>query len=128
MPVIYDTTAINNRLQSVVNTIDAGPSNGVLRLLDNANNILSTLALAKPSGSPSGGVLTFNSLPLIDPSASRNGLAVSAIIEDSSGNVVISGLTVGTVASDIVLNSSAGNTFISVGATVALLSATITGH
>ena len=126
MSVIYPVTLINPRLQDVVNAIDAGPAAGVLRLLDSGGSTLSSLALAKPSGSVSGGILTFLGLSLIDPSAAASGTAAAARIEDSTGTTVISGLTVGTSSAfDIVLSPSAA---IVAGNTIAITQATITGH
>src|SRR3977135_308915 len=107
MSVIYPVTLLNTRLQDVVNAIDAGPAAGVLRLLNSGGSTLSSLALAKPSGSVGGGILTFLGLSLIDPAAAASGLATAARIEDSTGSTVISGLTVGTSSAfDIVLSPS----------------------
>ena len=128
MSVNYNTTTINTRLQAVVTAIDGGGSNGVLRILDGSNNILSSPALSRPCGFVTGGVLTFNSLPLVDPAASASGPAAAARIEDSAGNVIVSGLTVGLVGVDILISNGLGTTLISSGQTVAVTAATITGH
>ena len=126
MSVIYPVTLLNTRLQDVVNAIDAGPAAGVLRLLNSGGSTLSSLALAKPSGSVGGGILTFLGLSLVDPAAAASGLATAARIEDSTGSTVISGLTVGTSSAfDIVLSPSAA---IVAGNTIAITQATITGH
>lgn len=126
MSVVYTIPVINTRLQDVVNAIDAGPAAGVLRLLNSGGSTLSSLALAKPSGSVSGGILSFLGLSLVDPAAAASGLATAARIEDSTGTTIISGLTVGnTSASDIVLSPSAT---IVAGNTIAITQGTITGH
>lgn len=129
MPTIYPSSIINLRLQPVLNAIDGGPSNGVLRILDSGGNILSSITLTKPSGSISGGVIAFGGLPLVDDSASASGFATTARIENSVGNVVASGLTVGQgVGVDVVLSNGLGTTFITAGHSVSLTAATLTGH
>lgn len=127
MPVDYSQTVINNRLQQVVNAVDAGPSNGFLRLLDSGNNVVSSFQLSKPSMAVSGGVATFNGLSLIDPAAG-GGTAVLARVEDSTGTVVIRDLVVNNTASpapDIIISPT---NIIAAGQVVALTAATITGH
>ena len=125
MSVNYNTATITSRLQAVSNAIDGGGANGVLRLLDMSGNILSSLPLARPSGSVSGRVLTFNGLSLVDPAAAASGSATGARVEDSTGAIIISGLTVGaSTASDIVLSPTSA---IVSGQTVAIQQATITG-
>lgn len=126
MSVNYNVPTLNARLQSVVSQIDAGPSNGVLRLLDPLSNVLSSLPLAKPSGTVTGGIMTFNGLALVDPAAARSGTAATARIEDSNGNVIISGLTVsGLAGTDIVLAPTAA---ILAGQTISITNAQIIGH
>lgn len=126
MSVNYSLSVINNRLQQVVNAIDAGASNGFMRILDIGGNILSSLQLSRPSATITNGVLTFQGMSLIDPSAAGSGFATGARFEDSSGNVVISGLTVGSsVSADIQITPT--NQIIA-GETVAVTAATITGH
>lgn len=126
MSVNYPTTLINTRLQDVVTAIGAGGSAGLLKLLDSVGTTLSSMQLAQPCGTVSGGVLSFGGLSLIDPAASTSGTAAAARIEDSTGSTVISGLTVGiSSAFDIVLSPSA---VIVAGQTIAITQATITGH
>lgn len=128
MPALYPVSIINSRLQIVLNAIDGGPSNGFLKIFGGGHTLLSTIQLSRPSGTISGGVLTFSGLPLVDPAASASGTAISADIEDSTGSVVVSGLTVGVVDTDIFLSNGLGTTFISAGQSVAITAATITGH
>jgi hypothetical protein len=126
MSVIYPVSLINTRLQDVVTAIGAGGSPGVLRLLNSAGTTLSSLQLAQPCGSVAAGVLTFGGMSLIDPAAAASGTAAGARIEDSSGNTIISGLTVGTSSAfDIVLSPTAA---IVAGNTIAITQGTITGH
>jgi hypothetical protein len=126
VPVNYTQTVINNRLQQVVNAVDAN-GNGFLRLLNGSNGLVSSFQLQRPSMSVAGGVATFNGLSLIDPVA-VGGTAVGARVEDGIGNIVISGLVVNNTASpapDIILSPS---NIIAAGQAVALTAATITGH
>src|SRR5262249_6683336 len=125
MSVDYSLAVRNARLTAVLSAIDAGAGHGVLRLLNSVGGVLSSIALAKPSGSASGGVLRFLRLSLIDPAAAASGTAVGARIEDSTGATVIADLTVGTGGTDIVLSPT--NAIVA-GQTVAITAATITGN
>lgn len=125
MSVDYNIPTLTDRLQQVINHIDAGASNGWMRLLDAAGNALSSFQLARPMGVAFNGVLTFNGLSLIDPAAAASGEARGARVEDSSGIIVISGLLVNGPNPDIVLTPTAT---ITAGQTVAITAATITGN
>ena len=126
MSVNYTITMLTNRLQLVVNAIDAGATNGVLRLLSNGGTTLSSLSLARPCGVASLGVLTFSGMSLVDPAAAASDSATAARIEDGDGNIIVSGLTVGTGStSEIVMSPT---NFITAGQTVAITAATITGN
>jgi hypothetical protein len=127
MAVIYSTDAKNARLTGVVNTIDAGSGPGVLQIGTSAmGTVLAEITLADPSGTVSGGVLTFSGFPRSDSSANATGVAAAARIRDSNGNDVITGLTVGMTGSgaDIILET----TNIDTGEIVTLNSATITAN
>jgi hypothetical protein len=126
VPVDYSQAVINNRLQQVVNAVDAN-GHGVLRLLNSGNGIVSSFTLQVPSMTVAGGVATFNGLSLLDLGA-VGGTAVAARVEDGVGNIVISGLVVNNTASpppDIILSPT---NIIAAGQAVALSAATITGH
>jgi len=127
MSVIYSPTCINNRLQAVVTTIDAGAGNGKLILMAGSTPI-STITLQKPSGTVSGGILTFSGT-LTDPSAAGTGNVTTAQIQDSSGNLVVSGFTVGIPggSQDIIISNGLNSTLIQAGQSVQLLAAQITG-
>lgn len=127
MSITYSTTAINDRLLGVVAAIDAGGTNGSLKLLAGGTTI-STIQLAVPSGTVNGGILTFSGT-LLDPSAANTGSPTEGRIYDSNGSVVISGLTVGVPLSgaDIAITNGLNTTKINAGQVVSLLSAQITG-
>jgi len=72
--------------------------------------VLVVLTLAKPSFIESGGVLTMAGAPR-SGTAALTGTAAAARIKDGGGTVVVSGLTVGTSGTDIVLNSTLINNF-----------------
>lgn len=125
MSVNYDTTTVSNRLQQVINSLDAGGAAGALYLADSGNTVLSTLPLSFPSGTVLGNTLQFGGLSLVDSAAAASGTAVAAWINDSNGTTIISGLTVGTGAGvDISLSPTS---VIVAGQTVAIQAATITG-
>jgi hypothetical protein len=94
LSVDYSITVLTNRLQQVVNAIDAGATNGVMRLLNSGGTTLSSFSLARPCGVAASGVLTFSGLSLIDPAAAADGTAALARVEDGDGNTIIAGLTV----------------------------------
>jgi hypothetical protein len=84
---------------------------------------LATIPLGNPAGTTSGGILTFSGFPRSDTSADATGTAAAARIRTASGGTdIITGLTVGTSASDINLDSVS----ITTGQTVTINSATIT--
>jgi hypothetical protein len=124
MAVTYSTATKQARLEAVIAKIDAGAGPGTLEIgTASMASVLAVLTLADPSGTASGGTLTFDFDPDIsDTSANNSGTAAAAQIKDSDGNVIISGLTVGTSATDIVLDSVS----ITAGQTVTLTTGTIT--
>ena len=125
MSVIYPVALKNTRMTAVLTAIDAGPAPGTLVIgtsaLSGATGVLAIIPLADPSGSVAAGVLTLSGLPK-GIAATANGTAAKAEIRDSTGAVVVSGLTVGLSASDIIINSVT----ISIGQTVQINSGTIT--
>jgi hypothetical protein len=131
MSVAYATTAKNARLAAGLTAVVSGQSvdgnTGFGELvigtsaLSGATGVLATITLQKPSFSIASGVATLLGVPL-SATASATGTAAKAELRDSSGATIISGLTVGTSASDINLNSTA----ISSGQTVTVTSGTIT--
>ena len=83
--------------------------------------LLADVELADPSGSVTGDVLTITT-PRSDVSADNSGTPVIADIEDSDGVDVITGLSVGTSATDIIISSGS----ITAGQPFDITSATIT--
>jgi hypothetical protein len=124
MSVIYSPTIIDARLQGVV----TGLGNASHLLLNAGGTTVSTIQMGNPAGTVSGGVLTFGGT-LLDTSAAGTGNVDSAVINDSLGNLAISGLTVGIPggSQDIIISNGLNSTLITAGQIVALLSAQITG-
>ncbi len=124
MAVTYSTAAKTARMAAVIAQIDAGAAAGTLEIgTTGMGSVLAILTLADPCGSAASGVLTFDFDPDIsDASANASGTAAEARIKDSDGTVIISGLTVGTSGTDIVLDSVS----ITAGQTVTLTTGTIT--
>lgn len=122
MGVIYLASLRTTRMQAVADAIDAGAAAGTLEIGTAAMaSVLATITLSDPCGSVSGDVLTLT-FPHSDTSADNTGTAAAARIKDSNGNVVVSGLTVGTSGTNVVLD----NTSITAGQTVTINSGTIT--
>ena len=119
MAVTYITSLKNTRLDAVTTDIGAA---GVLEIGDSGFvSVLASIPLANPAApAAASGVLTFT-MPQSDTSADASGTAAEARITDGTGNVV-TGLTVGTSGTDIVLDSVS----ITAGQTVTINSATIT--
>lgn len=122
MAVTYSSTIKDNRMTQVLNAIDGGPAAGYIEICSAAYaSVLATITLSDPCGSVGSNILTFT-MPKSDTSADNTGTAAIARIKDSTGTICVSGLTVGTSSTDIVLTSLA----ITAGDTVTLTSATIT--
>jgi hypothetical protein len=120
MSVVYNTTLKNTRLTDVVTAIGSA---GKLKIYTaGLSTLLSTINLANPCGSVSGGVLTFSGTPLTDSSAAASGTAAAAKVQDGAGTDIITGLTVSSSSGDIVLSS----TNIVAGQPVTITSASIT--
>jgi hypothetical protein len=105
MSVTYNATLKSTRMTDVITAIGA---TGYLNFFNSTPILLASLPLANPAGTVTTGVLTFT-VPLTDSTADATGTAVGASITtaiDGGGTTVISGLTVGTSGTDIVLSST----------------------
>jgi hypothetical protein len=122
--VVYSITAINARLQGVVTAVG---NNGLLKIRQGSTS-LSTIQLANPCGTASGGVLTFSGT-MVDPAASATGNADNVIVTDAASNTMISGLTVGIPGSgaDVIISNGLNTRAITAGQSVQVLAAQITG-
>lgn len=119
MAITYSNTLKDARMTAVVSAI--GTSGKLELCTAGYASVLATITLSSTAGTVSSGVLTFSGTPL-SAVAGNSGIAALARVR-TSGNVdVITGLTVGTSATDIILD----NTNINSGQTVNINSAAIT--
>lgn len=106
MSVIYAATLKTTRMQAVRDAIDGGAGAGTLEVgTASMASVLCIVTLADPASSVAGSVLTVLGVPL-SGTATAAGTAAEARIKDSSGNIIVSGLTVGTSATDIIISST----------------------
>lgn len=114
MTVTYGAATQQARMDQVINKADAGAGNALLRFYtSNAyTTTVCTITLSKPSMTRSNGPpckLSIAGLPKTSDNAGSTLTAAYAQILDSAGNVVVTGLTVGTSGSDINLNTTTVN-------------------
>jgi predicted TIM-barrel enzyme len=116
MAVVYSNTVKDNRLNVVNDAVNSktyaagtgAGSTGKLVIgtsaLSGATGVLATIALQNPAFTESGQVLTLAGVPLsVSPSA--GGTAAKAEIRNNADTTIVSGLTVGTSASDVIVNT-----------------------
>jgi hypothetical protein len=133
MTCTYSTVAATARLtaaliatsQAAGVSVDGRSSFGTLVIgtsgLSGTTGVLATIVLQKPSFSIVGKVATLLGVTL-SVLASGSGTAALAELRDSDGNTVVSGLTVGTSATDIIITS----TSITASETVSITAGTVT--
>ena len=121
MAVNYTVAVKNARLNAVITAIG---TTGVLEIgTTGMATVLATINLGNPAGTSASGVLTFSGFPRSDTAADASGTAAAARIRTATGGTdIVTGLTVGLSASDIILDS----VNITAGQTVTINSATIT--
>ena len=103
----YIASVRTARLQEVLDRIDAGVAAGGARMkiyTTGRGTLLANCEMDEPAGSVTGDVLTFTT-PFGDTSADNSGTPAIADIEDSDGVTVVSGLTVGTSGTDVIVSS-----------------------
>jgi hypothetical protein len=121
MAVTYDNTVKAARMTATRDAV----ANGTLELLSAGDVVLAIFGLSATGGAISNGVwtLAFDASTVSGESGASTGTAATkAQIKTSGGTARITGLTVGTSGTDIVLD----NTSIASGQSVSLTSATIT--
>jgi hypothetical protein len=122
LAVNWNAASKSARMTSGLTQIDANASPAKIEIgTAGMSSVLVTLTLSDPSFTESGGVLTMAGAPK-SANATATGTAAAARIRDGGNVDVVTGLTVGTSATDIVLNS----TSITTGQQVSLSSFTIT--
>lgn len=133
MSVVYSNTVKDNRLNVANDAVNsktyvAGSGAGSVgsivigtSSLSGATGVLATIALQNPAFTEASQVLTLAGVPL-SVAASASGTAAKAELRNNAGTTIVSGLTVGTSASDVNLTS----TSVTSGQTVTITSGTIT--
>jgi len=107
MAVIYNADVKDDRMQQVIDAVDAGSGNGKLKIYTAGLAVLlATIVLQKPSFTLNAGVITVAGTPLQDDDAAATGVPAAATITDSDDVVIVSGLTVGTIGTNIILESN----------------------
>lgn len=89
--------------------------------LSGSTGVLATIPLSAPAATIAGSILTISGVPLTGL-ASAAGTPAVAELRNNAGTTIISGLTVGTTSSDIIITSAT----ISLGGSVVVTSGTIT--
>ena len=123
MGVIYAASLRETRMLDVATAINAGGGAAYLEVGDlGFVKTLATFTLSFPASVVAGDVLTALSMPK-SATASDTGTASEARLKDSGGTVVVSGLTVGTVGTNVIISPS---TSITLGQSCSLTALTIT--
>jgi hypothetical protein len=107
MAVTYTSALKQTRMEAVITAIDAGAGPGKLVIMTSGDVVLAEITLTDPCGTASGGVLTFDADPDIAATASGTGTAAKASLVTSADADVVTGLTVGTAATDVIVDSVA---------------------
>jgi hypothetical protein len=116
MAVNYSGTLKTNRMQLVPDLIAglvAAASTGTrsagslvigTSALSGATGVLATIPLGTTPATVSGSVMTISGVPLT-ANASAGGTAALAELRNNAGAAIVSGLTVGTSASDVIVTT-----------------------
>jgi len=123
MGVIYRSTLRTTRMQAVETDIDSGVGAGTLEIgTAGFATVLAIYTLSDPAGVVAGDVITGSGMPKTT-TAINGGVAAEARIKESGGAVVVSGLTVGTSGTNVIISPS---TTITNGQTCNLTALTLT--
>ncbi len=105
MSVTYPNALKDTRLQAVIDAIDIAAAGYIEIGTSGFSTVLVRITLATTSATKTGGVLTFAGLPK-SGTATGTGTAAEARIRTSADADVVTGLTVGVTAEDIVLDNA----------------------
>ena len=123
MSVIYSATTRTARMTAVETALDGGTGAATLEIgTTGMASILVTFTLSDPAGTVSGDVLTASTMPK-SATAGNSGTAAEARLKESGGTVIVSGLTVGTVGTNVIISPT---TTITSGQTCNLTALTLT--
>jgi hypothetical protein len=118
MAVNYSGTLKTNRMQLVADLVasktiaspistGAGSAGSLVigtSSLSGATGVLATIPLQNPAATVSGSVMTISGVPLT-ANASAGGTAALAELRNNAGTAIVSGLTVGTATSDVIVTT-----------------------
>lgn len=125
MAVVYPNATKVARMNAVVTALGTA---GKLKLFTAADALLATFTLGNPAGTVGGaGVLTFAdangaTAGILNTTASAAGTATKATLTTSADVDVVTGLTVGTSGTDLILD----NNVLALSQAITINSATIT--
>ena len=123
MGVIYAASLRTTRMNAVESALDGGAGAATLEIgTTGMASVLVTFTLSATAGTVSGDTLTGSSMPKT-ATAGNTGTAGEARLKDGSGNIIVSGLTVGTSGTNVVVSPS---TSITTGQSCSLSSLTLT--
>lgn len=123
MAVTYPTAVKTSRMTVVRDAVDAGGGVGKLELgTAGMATVLATFPLDVVSGTITNGVLTFSGFPKTDSAADNTGTAAAARVRAFNDTDVVTGMTVGTSGTDVIID----NPSITAGQAVTVTSFTIT--
>jgi len=124
MAVTYRASLRTTRITAVLTDIDSGAGAATVEIgTAGFAAVIAIFTLSDPSGSISGDVLTFLSMPKVTVGINGGGVAAEARIKEFGGTVIVSGLTVGTAGTNLIISPS---TTIADAQTVNLTALTIT--
>lgn len=124
MAVTYRASLRTTRITSVLTDIDSGVGAATVEIgTAGFAAVIAIFTLSDPAGTVSGDVLTFSSMPKSTTGVGGGGVAAEARIKEVGGTVIVSGLTVGTSGTNLIISPS---TTIASGQTVNLTALTIT--
>lgn len=124
MSVTYSTAVKTARMEAVVAAIG---TSGKLVFMTSADAVVCTFTLAATAGTVTAGVLTFSdanggTAGILNTVGTANGVVAKAKVTTAADADVITGFTVGTSATDFIID----NTNVAVGQAVTITSASIT--
>ena len=108
MAVVYANTLKDTRMTAVITALDSGASSGSPATMEIGNagfaNVLVVINMAFPSFNEATQAIQMQGTPR-SGTAGTTGTAALARLKDHVGNIIVSGLSVGTSGSDVNLSS-----------------------
>ena len=123
MALTYSAALKTTRMTAVVTAIDGGGGAGYIEIGTAAMAaVLATIPFSVPCGTVAGAVLTMDITPALSVAATGAGTAAAARIRNFAATDIITGLTVGTSGTHVVLD----NVVIAIGQVITLGSVVLT--